>query len=63
MSVLSLPHMLSICSLDVPPALPLSASQAPQLLTSARIRPRSCKSQKELEEEQMQQQFKARPVE
>lgn len=37
--------------------------QAPRLLTSTRNRPRSCKSQQEIEEEELQQQFKARPVE
>jgi hypothetical protein len=42
-------------------ALPLL--QAPRLLTSARNRPRSCKSQQEIEEEQMRTQFKAKPVE
>lgn len=37
--------------------------QAPRLLTSTRNRPRSCKSQQEIEEEQIKEQFKARPVE
>jgi hypothetical protein len=37
--------------------------QAPRLLTGTRNRPRSCKSQQEIDEEQTKAQFKARPVE
>jgi hypothetical protein len=31
-------------------------------MTSTRNRPRSCKSQREIEQEEMQHQFKAKPV-